>query len=472
MGSFLVLMALAAAPPAPGGATPELPPGHPKIEASQPSSSAPAQLPPGHPKIDEGESSSKTPAQLPPGHPKIDEGDSSSSPPTQLPTGHPPVKEGASARTADELLKRLDATPNLKERVKTFEIAASIGKLYYGSARYSDAAVYLGEAEKLAEPARALFLKQRKMLAKKGMPTLEAARCETSPNSPLSAQLEKSKRRADGGELAAATRCLLASLEPVLEVSELRAKALFLAEDAKGALATYERVLGVSEDRPESLYGHAGALFDTQGDNVPALRRAKAEWERYLRLDPKSVKTGQVQKLIRRCDEAIAAGGLTAFARSHASKATTRLADAAKPPASATGEGIAPVTPDMIQAIKNTERTPELESGLSKLIDEGEEHLARGRYQEALDAYKRVVPFQPDNGRAKAGMAWALVGLNKPTADRIWSVAVSADPAAVDKLGDTLTAKGNKADAKALWTKLATTDPAYAERAKLSKKVQ
>jgi hypothetical protein len=68
-------------------------------------------------------------------------------------------------------------------------------------------------------------------------------------------------------------------------------------------------------------------------------------------------------------------------------------------------------------------------------------------------------------------MAWALVGMNRqPMADRVWQVAVSADPAAVDKLGDTLKAKGDEKGARALWSKLAQTDPAYAQRAGLSSK--
>jgi cytochrome c-type biogenesis protein CcmH/NrfG len=126
-----------------------------------------------------------------------------------------------------------------------------------------------------------------------------------------------------------------------------------------------------------------------------------------------------------------------------------------------------------MESIKNTERTPELEQGLAKLVEEGEEHLAHQRYQEALDAYKRVVPFQPDNGRAKAGMAWALVGLQRqPMADRVWSVAVETDPAAVEKLGDALAGKGDKAGAKALWKKLSESSPNYAQRSGLSAKLQ
>jgi hypothetical protein len=62
-------------------------------------------------------------------------------------------------------------------------------------------------------------------------------------------------------------------------------------------------------------------------------------------------------------------------------------------------------------------------------------------------------------------MAWSLVGLNRqPMADRIWTVAVSADAGAVDRLGDVLASKGNRDGAKALWTKLAQSSPAYAEK--------
>ena len=136
-------------------------------------------------------------------------------------------------------------------------------------------------------------------------------------------------------------------------------------------------------------------------------------------------------------------------------------------------DGLPQLTPDMVDAVKNTELTPEVVQGLGKLVEEGEEHLAHARFQEALDAYKRVVPFQPDNGRAKAGMAWALVGLNRqPMADRIWGVAVQSDAAAVDHLGDTLQAKGDGASAQALWKKLAQTSPPYAAASGLPKKIR
>src|SRR5262249_9014483 len=139
----------------------------------------------------------------------------------------------------------------------------------------------------------------------------------------------------------------------------------------------------------------------------------------------------------------------------------------------ASGSSAPPLTQEMIDAVKNTERTPELEQGLAKLIQEGEDHLAHARYQEALDAYKRVVPVQPDNGPARAGMAWALMGLNRqPLGERIWSMAVEGDPAAVEHLGDALSSKGDKRGANAVWTKLASSAPDYARKVSLGKKIQ
>src|SRR6185369_17048266 len=88
-----------------------------------------------------------------------------------------------------------------------------------------------------------------------------------------------------------------------------------------------------------------------------------------------------------------------------------------------------------------------------QLINDAEGFLATGKYQDALDAYKRVVPFNPDNARARAGMAWSLVRLQKPMAQNVWSVAMQS-PQAIDELGATLAKKGDKDGAKQLWARL------------------
>lgn len=124
-----------------------------------------------------------------------------------------------------------------------------------------------------------------------------------------------------------------------------------------------------------------------------------------------------------------------------------------------------------MQQIQNVPRTPERVAQMNGLVDEAESALVAGRFQDALDRYKQVMPYDPGNGRFRAGMAWSLVGLNRqPMADRIWSVAVGSDPKAVETLGDLLAARGNAAAAQALYAKLAATAPDYARTAGLSKK--
>jgi tetratricopeptide (TPR) repeat protein len=429
-------------------------------------------LPPGHPKVDPPSSRRQFgTGELPPDHPKIDGTGSDfagQSQGAELPPDHPQVRPGRPAPSADQILQQLDSTPQLKQREKTFEIASAVGKLYYAHARYADAAEYLGQADKKAEPARAMYLEQRKRAGALG-PGREAG-CGSLDQNTMDARTAAARQLASKGNAGAAAECARAALEPALEIEELRGNALFLSGDSVGALASYQRALAIFADRPNALYGRASVLFDSKGDDVKALRQARDDWSRFVRLEPDDARAPYVRKLIARTDAAISAGGLTKLARKSDAESKPTAADRQVPPAN---QQLPPLSPEVIESIKNTERTPELEEGLAKLVEEGEEHLAHQRYQEALDAYKRVVPFQPENGRAKAGMAWALVGLQRqPMADRVWSVAVEADPAAMEKLGDALAAKGDKAGAKALWKKLSESSPSYAQRSELSAKLK
>jgi tetratricopeptide (TPR) repeat protein len=439
------------------------------------------ELPPGHPPIDG--TSQKPAPELPVGHPPID--GTSSQPAPQLPSGHPAIKPGAEARNADDLLNKLDSTTDLKQRVKTFEIAASIGRLYYSRSRYSDAAAYFAIALEKAEPSRQLYLQERKKAGPKALSQKDS--CPKDANDSLEHQTSAAQAAVKAGRASAALSCLRDALQPVLEIGELRGNALFLTGNPSGAAEQYERVLQVSEERPDSLFGHGAVLLDSKGDDLSSLRRAKSDFEKYLRLYANLPRAEQAKSLLARVEQALSAGGITKLAQKRAQERKSKVAvsvaptpNVSAPFASSSGSASGPsaaqptqLTQEMIDAVKNTERTPELEQGLAKLVQDGEDHLAHARYQEALDAYKRVVPFQPDNGRAKAGMAWALVGLNRqPMADRVWSVAVQGDPAAIDKLGEALSAKGDKQGAKALWTKLASSAPDYAQKAGLKNKIQ
>jgi tetratricopeptide (TPR) repeat protein len=386
-----------------------------------------------------------------------------------LPPGHPSISGGKAAPSARDILQQLDATPDLKTRAKPFEVAASVGKLYFTQARYLDAEVYLRQALDGAAPLRALYLAEHRRVTGK-LPDAQAAGCPPEASATLGALAARAQERAKASDHATAAACALQALEPALEAGALLGNALFLGHDTPGALVAYGWVLEVDALQPLALYGRAGVRFDSRPDDMAALRSVKKDLTAFLAQWPNLPQSPEAKALLARTEVLLRAGGL-AKAEAARPKVAPQSEVAALPP----GPNEAPpaLSADTVEAIRSTERTPELQKGLAELVQQGEEALSKGQYQAALDAYRRVVPFEPENGRAKAGMAWALVGLNRqPMADRVWSVAVQSDPQAVETLGDTLLQKGNAQGARALWAKLAETAPAYADKANLKKKLQ
>jgi cytochrome c-type biogenesis protein CcmH/NrfG len=74
------------------------------------------------------------------------------------------------------------------------------------------------------------------------------------------------------------------------------------------------------------------------------------------------------------------------------------------------------------------------------------------------------MPYQPDNARLRAGMAWTMIRLNRqPMADNVWNVAAQ-NPDAISALGDALKSKGDAEGAKAVWQRLKDTVPTYAPK--------
>ncbi|RKG94719.1 tetratricopeptide repeat protein [Corallococcus carmarthensis] len=440
----------------------------------------PTPLPPGHPTIPPGTQASPTMGPgagsgaangaLPPGHPTMPAG-SPVAPGTPLPSGHPTVDANKLPPSAEELMKQLDSSEGLREREKTFEIASSLGKLYYTNGRNTEALAYLGQAQAKADGVRSLFLASRKKLGKAPIATPEAANCGFTPGQALDAMEAVAQSRAKSGDTAGAAACARAALVPAMDVDVLRGNALYLGGDSANALKAYARVLEVEPRHEEALYAHSSLLFETKGEDLQALKSAREGFDALVTANPESPRAAMARELSVRIDETVKAGGRRKWLASRAADRKVRLSQSTAQAAALPPDAPRPLSPEMVDAVKNTERTPELEAGLTKLVEEGEEHLARGRYQEALANYTRVVPFQPENGRAKAGMAWALVGLGRPMGARVWSVALQSDAGAVEKLGDTLLAKGDAKGAKALWEKLAQDVPNYPNKAALQAKL-
>ncbi|QRN99424.1 tetratricopeptide repeat protein [Archangium violaceum] len=438
------------------------------------------------------------PTNLPAGHPTLgsDAQPSAASPGAAMPPsgqmmeGHPPMT-GRSPPTAEELLQQLDGMQGLREREKTFEIASALGKLYYTNGRSADAVSYFLQAEEKAKATRELFVAQRKKLGKGAVPSAEEAQCGFSVDTPVEQMGAVAAERAKKGDTAGAVACARAALQPVLEVESMRGNALFLNGDAEGALKVYERVLEVSPSFADALFGRSALLYETRGEDMKALQSARDGFEAFLAAHPDSTRSALARKLSRLADDAVKAGGMKKMLASRAEdrrirvskldlspKPTMGMAGAGGPMAGAggpmaggaAGASAPTLSQETMQAMQNVEHTPELEAQLDQTVAQGEELLAKGRFDEALQSYRQVMPLRPD-GRVKAGLAWTLIGLGKPTADRVWGVAVESDPAAVDKLGETLKAKGDLKGAKALWTKLAASAPGYAAQTSLQAKL-
>lgn len=388
---------------------------------------------------------------------------------TALPPGHPKLEpqseDGGSPVSSEKLLQQLDSMKDLASKEKTFDIAVAIGRLYYSSGRYTDAAQYLEQAVAKGEPARRLFLQKNNRSAKQG-----GDKCPAPDDTALDTLVQKVQTMVKAGEGGAAA-CAKVAVDRVLDVQRLLANAYFLTGRSAKALVELDQILKISDSNSEAIFARAAILYDSQGDNPAALADAKKGFERFVVLAPESPHAENARQLVARIQQVIAAGGVTAYGkkrpspRDASSRSTGMSPETALPSAPA-------LSRDVLDAIQNTEQTPELEKNLLQMVDEGEEHLARGRFDEALIAYRNVMPYRPQNPRVQAGMAWALNGLKKPMAPRVWSVAVKTDPSAVEKLGDTLNSKGNAKDARALWNKLAETDPEYADKSGLRSKLK
>lgn len=339
--------------------------------------------------------------------------------------------------TPEALLKQVEAL-GMQGRDKPFEVASAIGKLYWSADRRDEALPYLEEAVKTAAPVRGTYLQLRKKAFAAKTPPAPACG-ETPPT------LADAAARAPKWKLPEALACLRQALQPVLEVHALLGHGHHLAGRTDEALAAYAAVLEVADAYEEALFGEAVLLLEHHGDDASSLERARGDFERYVQRYPASPRVDRARVLMARAQAAKNAGGLSKLAAARA-ESTQAPAPASPPPLSA----------EQVAAFQAVPRTPGFEADLVKKLDEAEGHLAAGRFQQALDLYKAVMPYSPQDGRVQAGMAWALLGLDKqPMADRVWGVAVTGSRGAVENLVETLRSKGDTAGAAKLQARLA-----------------
>jgi tetratricopeptide (TPR) repeat protein len=350
------------------------------------------------------------------------------------------------APSADDLVKKLDASPDLKGRDKPFEISVSLARLYFGQGRYREAASFYEQAVAKAAPTKALYLQFRKQTA-----PVNVAGCEIAPGNEMGVLTDKALAKQKAKDLAGAAGCARNAVQGLLEAEVQLGHSQFLSGDPAAALATYTKSLESFEQNVDARYSRGALLLDWRGDDVASLNLAKADFETFLREAPKSPKAREASLFLERTIAAIAAGGASKLAPPPVVvRAPVAVAD--QPPV---------LSKEVMEAFQNAPRTPELQEKFAKALDDAEASLAKGQFLAALDGYKTVMPYQPENPRVRAGMAWSLFKLGKPMAERVWGVATQ-DPEAVAKLGDALKKQGNEEEAKAVWQRLAQSVPAFA----------
>jgi len=370
------------------------------------------------------------------------------------------------------LLAQVDQlSEQFKDKPKTFEVLAALGNLYYENNRFLDAIDSYRQALELSAPAEA----QAQDLRKAGTKPAKDLPPECRRSGPTYG-LEQIVAAAKSFEAPRRLRCLDAALEVALAVRARRANALYLVGNPDGALAEHRKVLEESPDYPESLFFVGAVTLEQSRGDKKKLEEGKKYWKRLLAVAPDHPRAELVRQSLPKADEIFAkkaevasAGALPQGHPVPPSHPPVAGNDPAAPMAhsGAPSDRVDPAAIAAVEdAVKNTERTPELEKGLDDLTAQAEKLLDQDKYQEALDAIVRVMPMRPGDARTAAILGGAMRGLGRTEmAQRTLSVALQNDPKqprALYEMGKLKASAGDKAGASESFRSLKTADPKFA----------
>jgi tetratricopeptide (TPR) repeat protein len=317
----------------------------------------------------------------------------------------------------------------LKDRQRDFGVNVALGNLFYDNGRYIEALQYYRDAVNLGERAekQLLAFAEAKKPAAKDVP--QACRMvapggpdlahggKTRPFEEL-AKAAEDQTPADGPAAVACWRQLVPFL------SQLHARegnAWYLAGNGDKAREEHEKALSLDPDQPEALFFRGAHILETAHGDPEKLALGRAQWEHLLKVAPDHPRAQIVRETMPRIEELFGAHEAPPMAGHPSTGGHPQVAgDSDTAPAAAP----APLAPGMAEAFQNTPMTPELEKQLAQSTTDAEAALAKGQWQDALDLFKRVMPYQP-SGRVATGMGVALRELGKPTAERVLTMAAS-----------------------------------------------
>jgi tetratricopeptide (TPR) repeat protein len=426
------------------------------------------------------------------------------------PAAAPPAP-AAELDTSDpkKLLAAVDRMAvQLKDKPKSFEVLAALGNLYYENGRYLEAVDAFRQALELSAKveAEADALRARGVKPAQELP-LECRR--SGPTYGL-AQIAEQARKLAASNPGAALRCDDEALVQATAARARRGNALYLVGQPDGALREHKRVLLRAPDYPESLFFVGAITLEQSKGDKAQLELGKKYWRRLLQVAPDHPRADIVRESLPKADElfapkpvdAVAAGaqggsgalppghpplpsgsddGRPRSATSPETAAGEKIAGnmpgapmahrgAAPGEPAAAGQGQGP-SPEMVRnvadAAAQTERTPQLESGLDDLTTQAEALLDQGKYQDARDHMVRVMPFRPQDARTAADLGAAMRGLGRAEmAERVLRRALELDPRqprALYELGRLSAERGDKAAALDRLKAVQSADPKFAQ---------
>jgi tetratricopeptide (TPR) repeat protein len=375
-------------------------------------------------------------------------------PPQAMPPGHPQVAAPA-APLPKELQEKAAALAALAKREpRAFAPQAALGALYYDANRYPEAVDAYREALDRAKETLALFDEVQKAW---GKPPQAQAGCADASAGKVEANDQQARALRDKGDLAGALSCARQAIGPLLVAMSQRANALFLVGNVDSALAEYDKVLQRDPDLPDALFYTGALLVNRRGAGAGEFARAQKHWKRFLEVVPKNhPHRAEVETTLPQLEKAIA----------NAAAQPQEPAGGEMPPGHpAVGAGDAP---SGHPAIEGAEKPADVDQALEK----AEEALAKGDGPEAAKLYMGAMSARPDDGRVQAGLAASQFLKGSAMAERVFGVAASNDPKAVDELAERIKKKGNTGLARTLLQRLLVANPGYAEKAKVKERAK
>jgi tetratricopeptide (TPR) repeat protein len=245
-----------------------------------------------------------------------------------------------------------------------------------------------------------------------------------------------------------------------------RGNSFYLIGNPDSALAEHKRVLERAPDYPESLFFVGAILLEqSQGDKA-RLAEGKKYWQRLLEVAPDHPRAALVKDTLPRAEEVFKPQARMPAGHPPVAQDDLPAGHPSVGPMAHAGPSQEEVS-RIADAVRGTERTPELEKGLDALLAEGEKALDDGKYQEARDAVVRVMPMRPNDPRTAAALGGAMRGLGRlEMAERTLAAALRGNPRqprALYEMGKLLVQRGDKSGALQNLQALQAADPGWAK---------